>query len=125
MSDLRLTLSTLAAALVLTASAPLGAAPQGNPCSEDITGFCAEVPPGDGRLSSCLGEDHVDEISEACRSHLKQTFLRTQTFDLDDDCLDAVQHLCFDAVLLGQEFQDCVHEKRQTLPEACRKAIGE
>lgn len=125
MTGYRLTLTALAAMAALAAFSPPRASAQANPCSSDITEFCAEVLPGDGRLSSCLGEDHVDEISEACRSHLKQTFLRTQTLDLDDDCLDTVQHLCFDAVLLGQNFQDCVPEIRQTLPQACRKQIGE
>jgi Golgi apparatus protein 1 len=125
MSLLHLNLSALAAVLALSVTAPPRAIAQSNPCSEDIARFCAEVDPGDGRLSSCLGEDHVDEISEACRSHLKQTFLRTQILDLDDDCLDAAQHQCFDAVLLGHDFENCLREGRQELSANCRKAVEE
>jgi hypothetical protein len=94
-----------------------------NPCTADIDRFCAGVAPGDGRLARCLGETHVDQISENCRKHLKRTLLRTQLFDVEDDCLDAAQRLCFDAVLLGGEFEDCMDERRDALPGACRGDI--
>jgi hypothetical protein len=94
-----------------------------NPCSADIEAFCPEVAPGGGRLSSCLGEEHIDQISEGCRKHLKRTLLRTQLFDVDDACLEAAQRLCFDAVLLGGDFEECLSERAAELPQDCRKDI--
>ena len=63
------------------ATPPQSAGPGGGPaagggpvraaCMADVKKLCAEVPPGHGRVLSCLRE-HKDEVSAACKQALSK-----------------------------------------------------
>lgn len=40
-------------------------------CADDITRFCAEVKPGEGRILKCLGEKRP-ELAPACRQQVEK-----------------------------------------------------
>jgi hypothetical protein len=44
-------------------------------CKPDITHFCSQVPPGEGRVKACMKE-HIHELSEPCKEALFQACLR-------------------------------------------------
>jgi hypothetical protein len=43
-------------------------------CRPDIKQFCAEVPPGNGRIKACM-KAHLPELSEPCKEALFQAWL--------------------------------------------------
>lgn len=106
----------LAAALLLAALPVTSAAAP--PCTDDAAAYCAQVRPGDGRLASCLGEEHLDAISEACRRDLKRVFVQTQRYE-EPACSEAAQMLCFDAVLQGATMDGCLAGHARDLPPEC------
>jgi hypothetical protein len=44
-------------------------------CKPDIARFCSQVPPGQGRIKSCMKE-HLHELSEPCKEGLFQAWLK-------------------------------------------------
>ena len=64
-----LTTATAVAQMNPAARAVLGA------CKPDIARFCSQVPPGQGRIKTCMKE-HVRELSEPCKEAMFQFWLR-------------------------------------------------
>lgn len=46
-------------------------------CGDDIRTMCADIPPGEGRIFSCL-KSEADDVSSACRTELDTIALPTQ-----------------------------------------------
>lgn len=44
-------------------------------CKPDIARFCADVPPGNGRIKACM-KAHLPELSEPCKEALFQAWLK-------------------------------------------------
>jgi hypothetical protein len=68
----------LAGLLALGASAAMaqgGEHPVLTACKPDIARFCSKVPPGEGRIKSCM-KAHLPELSEPCKEALFQAWLR-------------------------------------------------
>ncbi len=75
----KLCLAVVVAALLAfsPSSETQAAAAEKNPCSEDISKFCKDSPPGKAAISDCL-EYHEKELSDACREYRSKMAGRRQ-----------------------------------------------
>ena len=70
----------IAAVVLLTTSGAMaqmrpGARAVLQACKPDIARFCSQVPPGQGRIKTCMKE-HIHELSEPCKEGLFQAWLK-------------------------------------------------
>jgi hypothetical protein len=67
-----LTLAAVFSGVTMAADAGKGpAGPIRSACKSDVAELCKGVKPGGGRVAACLKE-HKDQISDACKSAIKQ-----------------------------------------------------
>lgn len=98
-------------------------------CEPEITAYCSQVTPGDGRLLACFYA-HGDKISPRCEYALYEgaaalehfanalTYLATQCHD------DLVNH-CAEVELGEGRVATCLLDHKAELTEACQQAIDD
>lgn len=73
----------LSAGAILLSSVSAASAQQMGPaaravlraCRPDIAQFCGQIPPGQGRIKTCM-KAHIPELSEPCKEAMFQAWLR-------------------------------------------------
>ncbi len=90
-------------------------------CSKDVAKFCANVKPGEGRISRCLGE-HEAQLSPACKTHRAQ--LKEAIKTTEQTCKDDITKYC-----AGQKGQsrliECLIAKKSQLSPNCKTKVVE
>ena len=86
------------------------------PCGGDIKKACANVTPGEGRISACMKE-HLAEVSDACKARLAQAVAAAKV------CRTDVQTQC------GSEQRRvgrlaCIKDALGKLGDECKAAVA-
>jgi hypothetical protein len=108
------------AASLLALSPPSEAAAQQGParqaCGEDINRVCAEIKPGEGRITGCVRE-HFAKLSAPCQNALISGATITKA------CKADYQLKCADIEPGGGRSQACMKDHFAELDEGCQKAL--
>jgi hypothetical protein len=92
-------------------------------CASDISKFCGNVTPGEGRLLVCMYA-HDDQLSRSCQFSLYRTARNldralSRVERIADACWTDIEAQCGGADRIGQ----CVMEKSSALSPACQSVI--
>ena len=115
-------------ATTLALSAPANAASLLEACEADIATHCADVTPGDGRLSACLYayEDKLspkcDQASGELSDVMDQFFERVREVAIA--CGEDVQKHCSDVEIGEGRMMKCLAAKQSDLAPECTTALG-
>ena len=90
------------------------------PCQGDVQNFCADVKPGQGRMSKCLKE-HEANLSQACKSHLKTMFAHMQ--EAREACSEDAKKLCKDMSPGHGRIVACLKQHESELSDACKEEM--
>ena len=116
---LKFTWFGLAAALPVLLALEGAVAQQGaarQACGADINRVCAEVQPGEGRVTACVRE-HFTELSAPCRNALISGATITKA------CKSDYQLKCAGIESGGGRSQACMKAHFAELDERCQKAL--
>lgn len=118
---------TVMAATQLIAPASFAQAGLLDSCSADVTEFCAEVQPGEGRLAACLYA-HTDLISDDCYAATEPTSLILERlFDriqiVAESCEADITAYCSSVPAGGGQLYECLKTNRSALQPACAAAL--
>lgn len=110
-------------------------------CASDITHFCAEVKPGEGRLAKCLNNQKEEEekgnvdgrkLTDDCKEEFRNFKVEQRTnvnFDvkLATSCKEDSEKFCNDATLYPEPgaVLTCLREVEEKLTESCKAAVLE
>lgn len=115
----------LTAGAALAATDPVSTVVQG--CEKELSTYCKDVTPGDGRLLACLYA-YQDKLSGRCEYALfdaaaqLERFVAALTY-LANECGDDLDKFCA-SVPAGQgRLVDCIDRNRDKVSERCRLAI--
>ena len=98
-------------------------------CKDDLTQYCSQVTPGEGRLLHCVAA-HEDKLSGQCEYALYRaaTVLEQMAVALSylaTSCEAEIRTLCSDVAIGEGRILACLDENNEQLGEACRKAIAD
>lgn len=111
-------------ALVLATSTPPAQAQSVfDACETDIQSYCADVTPGNGRLTACMYA-HEDKLSESCDAAVGEmadiidvVFERLRY--VKQQCGADIATLCSDVAIGQGRVFSCLHENRSSLSASC------
>ena len=110
--------------LLVAAGPRLEAAPLDSPCAgdcdADVKKLCPDMPPGGGRLRTCLKE-HESELSPTCKAQLADARRATGAFM--SVCRADVTRFCKDVPPGGGRLLGCLQAKETSLSPECREAL--
>ena len=133
-------LSIVATVLLLLASLPaiaaedplkqavegaLGTFVQG--CEKELTTYCKDVTPGDGRILACLYA-HQDKISPRCEYALYDSAaqldraLNALTY-VAQECGDDLDNYCMDIKPGEGRLRDCLKKNEKKVSDRCKTAL--
>jgi hypothetical protein len=98
-------------------------------CEKEITNYCSQVTPGDGRLLACFYA-HGDKISGSCEYALYtaagdlEQFAEAITY-LATECHDDLLKYCGEVKMGEGRVGTCLLEHQMEVTEACKKAIDD
>lgn len=97
-------------------------------CEDDLTQFCSQVTPGEGRLLHCVAA-HEDKLSGQCEYALYRaaSLLQQLTMALGyvaQSCETEIRTLCGDVEVGEGRIFACLEENDADVGEACKKAIA-
>jgi hypothetical protein len=104
-----------------------------NPCSEDVTRFCGNIPPGSAgmiALMDCL-EEHEKELSDACRNlearmggpRMERSEAVREKRQFRQNCIGDMARLCNDASPTQGGMMKCLSEHENELSAPCSQGI--
>jgi len=98
-------------------------------CDDDITEFCDQVTPGDGRLLYCMAA-HEDKISAKCAIALYDAATILDEFTnalvyFADACETDIDTHCADTPMGEGRILACLAEQDEALTDACSAAVEE
>jgi hypothetical protein len=98
-------------------------------CEEDLTQYCSQVTPGEGRLLHCVAA-HEDKLSGQCEYALYQaaSLLEQLTVAIAyfaQSCETEIQTLCSEVEAGEGRILACLDENSEQVGEACKKAIAD
>lgn len=114
---------TISLALTQTAQADVLTA-----CAEDITTYCNDVVPGDGRIGACLYA-YGGHVSDACfaETEVLDTFLE-RLFDKMSDiaaaCTSDIETHCADIPPGGGNYIRCLKVQEATISNVCSTELA-
>lgn len=124
-------LSTIAVLLSLTgtlyAQGIVETVEQG--CATEITNYCSQVSPGEGRLLACFYA-HEDKLSGQCQYALysasAQLDQAVSALDyLATQCRDDILKLCGEVQVGEGRVLDCLKSNSATVSAACNQAVND
>lgn len=98
-------------------------------CDADISAFCDQVTPGDGRLLYCMAA-HEDKISSECAYALYSAAtildeLTNTIVYLAESCETDIEEHCAETEMGEGRILSCLDRQRDDLTDSCRTAIDE
>jgi hypothetical protein len=98
-------------------------------CEPEITAFCSQVTPGEGRLLACFYA-HEDKLSGRCGYALYEAAAALEQFaaavtHVASQCLDDMEKLCAQVELGEGRVATCLVEHKAEVTEACRQAMDD
>lgn len=98
-------------------------------CEDDLTQFCSQVTPGNGRLLHCVAA-HEDKLSGQCGYALYQaaSLLEQLTVAISyvaQSCETEIRTLCNDVRSGEGRVLACLTENDEQVGDACKKAIAD
>ena len=98
-------------------------------CEPEITAFCSQVTPGEGRLLACFYA-HEDKLSGRCGYALYEAAAALEDFaaavtHVANQCLDDMEKFCAQVELGEGRVATCLLEHKAEVTEACRQAIDD
>jgi len=97
-------------------------------CESDITNFCSQVTPGNGRLLHCMAA-HEDKISGQCSYALYQAASLLEQLSaaisyVATECQTEIQTLCNDTQVGEGRILACLERQDEEVGAACKTAIA-
>ncbi len=89
-------------------------------CAGDVSKFCKDIQPGQGRFIKCMKE-HENELSAGCRAQLAEMSAKVQ--EARKACEDDVVRLCSNATPEGGGIVRCLKEHEDELSPQCKAKI--
>ena len=98
-------------------------------CEADITTYCSQVTPGDGRLLACFYA-HGDKISGRCEYALYDAAAQLEQFAaaltyLAQACHEDLLTFCGEVEMGEGRVANCLLEHKAEVDDDCRKAIDD
>ena len=98
-------------------------------CEPEITAFCSQVTPGEGRLLACFYA-HQDKLSGKCEYALFEAAAALEDFAaavtyLAESCLDDMEKHCAQVELGEGRVATCLIERKAEVTDACRQAMDD
>ena len=90
---------------------------EAKPCAGDITKFCGNVQPGDGRMAGCLKQNEA-QLSLACKAHLVQ--VKEALKEADQACEDDIAMFCGGVKPGGGRVAECLKANKAHLSRKCK-----
>ncbi|WP_156953253.1 cysteine rich repeat-containing protein [Afifella pfennigii] len=118
------------AAVLLVAAMPLSGASAASvfeACSEELTSYCGEVTPGNGRIAACLYA-HEDKLSEGCDAAIVELadqldwFMASLT-DALQTCAPDIEKFCAATELGEGRIYRCLAAHREALAPECQGVV--
>src|SRR5512146_2917677 len=96
-------------------------------CQTEISSFCKDVTPGEGRVLQCLSA-HEDKLSSRCVYALADGSLQLQRLALAlkyvaSECKADVEKHCADIPVGDGRIADCLKKNKATLDPKCTQAM--
>lgn len=104
---------------------PTSARAQDLPCTDEIRTFCADVPPGGGRIMQCLKSNEV-KLSPACVRRIDDVRAAVSG-PVGAACRDDWAALCYHpkASTDRQSMLECLQANQAKVSVGCQKALRE
>jgi len=98
-------------------------------CETEITTYCSQVTPGEGRLLACFYA-HEDKLSGQCEYALYQGAAQLEQFatavtHLAVECSEDLEKFCAQVELGEGRVGTCLLEHKADVSDACRQAIDD
>lgn len=98
-------------------------------CATEITTYCSQVSPGEGRLLACFYA-HEDKLSGQCQYALysasAQLDQAVSALDyLATQCRDDILKLCGEVQVGEGRVLDCLKSNSASVSAACNQAVGD
>jgi len=98
-------------------------------CADDISNYCSQVTPGNGRLLHCMAA-HEDKVSGQCQYAFYQAAtileqLATATAYLASQCATDIQTFCSGVEMGEGRILSCLDDNAADTSDACKKAIAD
>jgi hypothetical protein len=98
-------------------------------CEPEITAYCSQVTPGDGRLLACFYA-HEDKLSGRCQYALYQAVADLEDFaaaitHIATQCEDDLMKFCAEVELGEGRVGTCLLEHKAEVTEACSQAMDD
>jgi len=98
-------------------------------CEPEITAYCSQVTPGDGRLLACFYA-HGDKISARCEYAVYEGAAQLEAFaaaltHLATECLDDLEKYCAEVELGEGRVATCLLEHKAEVTAACSQAMDD
>jgi hypothetical protein len=96
-------------------------------CEKEITTFCKDVTPGEGRILACLYA-HEDKLSGQCEYALYDAAVQLErvvaalTY-VANECRDDLKAYCANVKPGEGRLLDCIEKNREKVSERCIQAI--
>ena len=100
-----------------------------NSCEADITQYCSQVTPGEGRLLHCAAA-HEDKLSGECSYALYQAASLLEQLSVAiayvaKSCETEIKTLCSDVKAGEGRILSCLEGNGEALGDACKKALAD
>ena len=96
-------------------------------CEKEITTYCKEVTPGEGRILACLYA-HEDKLSGQCEDALYDAAVQLErvvaalTY-VANECRDDLRAYCSDVKPGEGRLLDCIEKNNEKVSDRCTQAI--
>jgi hypothetical protein len=92
------------------------------PCKKDVTRFCKDIQPGEGRILRCLAL-HEKNLTPTCKKNLAQA--KKAVEEVQNACADDYAIFC-SSVLPGQgKIPACLEKNEKILTRKCKAHLKE
>ncbi len=107
--------------IVIAALATLGVARAQDACKADVVKFCANIPPGGGRVLSCLKANEA-KVSPECKAQIAA--MKKKVKEVGKDCEDDLMKFC-GTVEPGQgRLVKCLAANSGSLQPKCQEHVA-
>jgi hypothetical protein len=98
-------------------------------CEKELTTYCKDVTPGEGRLLACLYA-YQDKLSGSCEYALYDAAVQLERFVaaityVANECRDDLKTYCAEVKPGEGRLLDCMEKNKEKLSERCKQAISD